>query len=231
MRRLGGMAPEPQPMLSQLTEAAIFLVLTVDAGGEDGVRELLADVSGLKRSVGFRIPEGELTLRRRHRARRSGIGCSARRRPAGLHPFAGLRRRAAHRARDHAGRPAVPHPRPPPRPLLRAGAAPVRAGSPGPRRWSTRCTGSGPSTSATCSGSSTGPRTPRATRPRRRSRSATRIPTFAGGSYVDRAEVPPRPRRLGRAAGRGAGAGDRPHEARATSSWPTTSSPPTRTSR
>jgi putative iron-dependent peroxidase len=55
-------APEPQAILTPLTEAAIFLVATVDAGGEDGVRDLLADASGLRRSVGFRIPEGELTL-------------------------------------------------------------------------------------------------------------------------------------------------------------------------
>jgi porphyrinogen peroxidase len=52
---------EPQAVLAPLTEAAIFLVLTVNPGGDDGVRELLADVSGLVRSVGFRIPEGELS--------------------------------------------------------------------------------------------------------------------------------------------------------------------------
>ena len=53
--------PEPQPVLMPPTEAAIFLVVTVDAGAEDAIRDLLADVSGLKRSVGFRVPEGELT--------------------------------------------------------------------------------------------------------------------------------------------------------------------------
>jgi len=53
-------SPEPQAVLTPLTEAAIFLVLTVDQGAEDGVRDLLADVSALKRSVGFRIPEGQL---------------------------------------------------------------------------------------------------------------------------------------------------------------------------
>jgi porphyrinogen peroxidase len=37
------------------------LVLTVESGGEEQVRELLADVSGLKRSVGFRAPEANLT--------------------------------------------------------------------------------------------------------------------------------------------------------------------------
>ena len=52
---------EPQPVLAPLTEAAIFLVLTVSSGCEEEIRELLADVSGLKRSVGFRIPNGELS--------------------------------------------------------------------------------------------------------------------------------------------------------------------------
>ena len=52
---------EPQAVLTRITEAAIFLVLTVRPGAEDRVRDVLAEVSGLKRSVGFRIPEGELT--------------------------------------------------------------------------------------------------------------------------------------------------------------------------
>jgi putative iron-dependent peroxidase len=80
---------EPQSVLTPLTEAAIFLVVTVDAGGEDEFRGLLADVSGLKRSVGFRIPEGELTCV-------VGLGSAlwdrvfGRPRPAGLHPFPGF---------------------------------------------------------------------------------------------------------------------------------------------
>ena len=53
-------APVPQAILTPLTEAAIFLTLTVDEGAEDAVRDVLADVGGLRRSVGFRIPEGEL---------------------------------------------------------------------------------------------------------------------------------------------------------------------------
>ena len=83
-------APEPQAILTPLTEAAIFLTVTVDAGGEQAVRELLPDVSGLRRSVGFRIPEGELTCV-------VGIGDAAWERlfgsprPAGLHPFAAIR--------------------------------------------------------------------------------------------------------------------------------------------
>ena len=50
--------PESQAVLTGLTESAIFLVVTVEPGSEEIVRDLLADVSGLKRSVGFRIPEG-----------------------------------------------------------------------------------------------------------------------------------------------------------------------------
>ena len=53
--------PEPQAVLTPITEAAIFLVLTVARPVSEQIRELLADVSALKRSVGFRVPEGELT--------------------------------------------------------------------------------------------------------------------------------------------------------------------------
>jgi len=81
--------PEPQAVLTPLTEAAIFLTAIVDPGGEDGVRGLLADVSGLRRSVGFRVPEGELTCV-------VGVGAAVWDRlfgtppPAGLHPFPGF---------------------------------------------------------------------------------------------------------------------------------------------
>ena len=77
---------EPQAILTPLTEAAIFLVATVAAGGEDRARALLADVPALRRSVGFRIPEGGLTCV-------AGIGSAAwgrlfaGPRPAELHPF------------------------------------------------------------------------------------------------------------------------------------------------
>src|SRR5262245_42314641 len=80
---------EPQAILGAITEAAIFLTLTVDPGGEDGVRELVADVGALRRSVGFRLPEGELTCV-------VGVGAGVwdrlfgEPRPAGLHPFRGL---------------------------------------------------------------------------------------------------------------------------------------------
>jgi porphyrinogen peroxidase len=81
--------PESQSVLTPLTEAAIFLVLTVEDGAEDRLREVLADVSGLKRSVGFRIPEGELSVV-------TGIGSAlwdrlfGAPRPADLHPFPGF---------------------------------------------------------------------------------------------------------------------------------------------
>jgi putative iron-dependent peroxidase len=82
------MAPpaEPQPVLSPLTAAAIFLVATIGPGGEQVVRDVLADLAGLSRSVGFRIPEGGLTVV-------AGIGSTAwdrlfaGPRPAELHPF------------------------------------------------------------------------------------------------------------------------------------------------
>jgi len=72
--------------VSPLTAAAIFLILTVNPGGEETVRDLLADVSGLQRSVGFRIPDGELQVV-------TAIGSDAwdrlfaGPRPSELHPF------------------------------------------------------------------------------------------------------------------------------------------------
>jgi putative iron-dependent peroxidase len=51
----------PQAVLAPLTDAAIFLVLTVRPGGEPVVRELLEDLSGLQRSVGFRLPAAQLS--------------------------------------------------------------------------------------------------------------------------------------------------------------------------
>ena len=91
MPKITGMASaEPQPVLTPLTEAAIFLVATVADGGEEAVRDVLADVAGLTRSVGFRIPDGGLTCV-------AGIGSDTwdriypgLGRPAGLHPFVEL---------------------------------------------------------------------------------------------------------------------------------------------
>jgi len=88
--------PEPQPALSPLTAAAVFLVLTIGPGGEQAVRGLLPDLSGLERSVGFRLPEGELCVI-------TAIGSGAwdrlftGPRPRELHPFrelAGSRHKA-----------------------------------------------------------------------------------------------------------------------------------------
>jgi putative iron-dependent peroxidase len=79
-------ASEPQAILTPLTEAAIFLTLTIDAGAADPVRDLLSEVNALRRSVGFRIPEGELTCV-------VGVGDEAwdrlfgQPRPSTLHPF------------------------------------------------------------------------------------------------------------------------------------------------
>jgi putative iron-dependent peroxidase len=77
---------EPQPVLKPLTEAAIFLIVTVRDGAEEVARDLLADVAGLTRSVGFRTPEGTLSCV-------VGIGSQlwdrlfTGPRPAELHPF------------------------------------------------------------------------------------------------------------------------------------------------
>ncbi|MFJ6616867.1 Dyp-type peroxidase [Kitasatospora sp. NPDC091335] len=90
------MQAEPQAVLSPLTDAAIFLVLTVEPGGEAAVRDLLPDLAGLRRAVGFRIPDGGLTCV-------TGVGSELwdrlfdGPRPASLHPFqevAGTRHRA-----------------------------------------------------------------------------------------------------------------------------------------
>jgi len=78
--------PEPQPLLSPLTTAAIFLVLTIEPGGEAAVRDLLAGWAGLQRAVGFRAPDAPLACV-------AGIGSGAwdrlfaGPRPAELHPF------------------------------------------------------------------------------------------------------------------------------------------------
>ena len=54
--------PISQPVLSPLTRSAIFLVMTVPAGSEGPVRDLLSDLAGLQRTVGFRTPDGGLTV-------------------------------------------------------------------------------------------------------------------------------------------------------------------------
>lgn len=82
--------PTPQPVLSPLTESAIFLVMTIGPGAENDVRDLLADLSGLQRTVGFHVPDGRLAVV-------AAVGSEAwdrlysGPRPAGLHPLAELR--------------------------------------------------------------------------------------------------------------------------------------------
>jgi putative iron-dependent peroxidase len=88
---------EPQAVLSRLTASALFLVATINGGAEGTVRDLLTDLSGLVRTVGFRASSAQLTLV-------TGIGSDAwdrlfaGPRPAELHPFKELdggRHRAA----------------------------------------------------------------------------------------------------------------------------------------
>ena len=80
----------PQPVLSPLTAEAIFLVMTMEPGSEQLIRDLLSDLSGLQRTVGFRVPEGHLTVV-------AGIGAEAwdrlysGPRPRELHPFRSVR--------------------------------------------------------------------------------------------------------------------------------------------
>lgn len=89
-------APASQTVLDALTPHATFLVVTVDGGGEEAARQLLADLAGLTRSIGFREPEGRLSCV-------AGIGSAAwdrlfdSPRPAELHPFQELAG-AQHRA-------------------------------------------------------------------------------------------------------------------------------------
>lgn len=80
----------PQPILTPLTPAAIFLVATIDQGAETVVHEALSGLSGLVRAVGFRVPDAHLTLV-------AGIGSDAwdrlftGPRPARLHEFVALK--------------------------------------------------------------------------------------------------------------------------------------------
>lgn len=78
--------PEPQSILQPPTEAAIFLVLCVSDGAEEEIRDVLGDIGGVIRSVGFRIPDARLSCV-------VGIGSAlwdrmvGGPRPASLHPF------------------------------------------------------------------------------------------------------------------------------------------------
>ncbi|HTX25556.1 MAG TPA: Dyp-type peroxidase [Streptosporangiaceae bacterium] len=82
-------SPEPQPVLAPLTAAAIFLVLTINPGGEAAVRDVFSDWAGLQRAVGFRAPGPPLGCI-------AAVGSQAwdrlfsGPRPAELHPFTEL---------------------------------------------------------------------------------------------------------------------------------------------
>jgi putative iron-dependent peroxidase len=77
---------QPQPVLAPLTPAAIFLVVTIDDGGESTVHDALPGVSGLVRAIGFRDPNKRLSVI-------TSFGSDAwdrlfdGPRPAELHPF------------------------------------------------------------------------------------------------------------------------------------------------
>ena len=94
------MTQTPQPVLTPLTSAAIFLVLTINPGAEPVVHDVIEDLTGLQRAVGFRIPDGRLALV-------AGIGSDAwdrlfsGPRPAELHPFSELN--GPHHAPSTAG--------------------------------------------------------------------------------------------------------------------------------
>jgi putative iron-dependent peroxidase len=55
--------PQPQAVFTPVTRSAIFVVATVSEGDEqaDKVRALCGDLAGLVRSVGKRVPSGDLT--------------------------------------------------------------------------------------------------------------------------------------------------------------------------
>src|SRR3954447_5123855 len=81
---------QPQDILTPITEAAVFLTACADRGGEATIADLLPDLAGLRRSVGFRAPDARLSCV-------VGIGAALwdrlfdAPRPAGLHPFRELR--------------------------------------------------------------------------------------------------------------------------------------------
>ncbi|GAB3699065.1 Dyp-type peroxidase [Nocardiopsis oceani] len=76
----------PQEIPVRPAKAALFLVVTVRPGAEAAILDLLADIAGLKRAVGFRLPDALLNCA-------VGIGSQLwdrlydGPRPAGLHPF------------------------------------------------------------------------------------------------------------------------------------------------
>ena len=170
---------QPQPILAPLTPAAIFLVVTIDDGGEATVHDALPDLSGLVRAIGFRDPTKHLSVV-------TSIGSDAwdrlfggpplTKRPAELHPFIELKG-PRHPAPATAGGPVIPHP-------SRVDGRVFRAGRPHPQvdgrrghrgRRGARLHAS--STIATCWALSTAPKTRTAQSLSAPPRSVTRIPT------------------------------------------------------
>jgi putative iron-dependent peroxidase len=82
-------AVQPQPILAPLTPAAIFLIATINDGGEEAVHAALPGLAGLVRAIGFRDPTKRLSAI-------TSIGSDAwdrlfsGPRPAELHPFTEL---------------------------------------------------------------------------------------------------------------------------------------------
>jgi porphyrinogen peroxidase len=79
--------PESQVIVAEPAAAGIFLVLLIAAGRESDVGDALTEVGGIRRSVGFRVPEAKLGCV-------VGIGSDAwdrlypgLPRPTGLHPL------------------------------------------------------------------------------------------------------------------------------------------------
>ena len=85
-------SPIPQPVTAPLTRAAMFLVVTMNAGpaADEAVRGLCGDLSGLLRAIGFRDLDGRLSCI-------MGFGSDAwdrlfgAPRPKELHPFKEIR--------------------------------------------------------------------------------------------------------------------------------------------
>ncbi|HEX5403848.1 MAG TPA: Dyp-type peroxidase [Pseudonocardiaceae bacterium] len=97
MTTTGAAGPEPQPVATTLTSAAIFLVVTICPGepAANAVRALCGDLAGLLRAVGFRDGNARLSCV-------LGIGSAAwdrlfgDPRPADLHPFREIRAGSRH---------------------------------------------------------------------------------------------------------------------------------------
>ena len=203
--------PEPQPVLTPLTEAAIFLVVTVDAGRRAG-RQGPARRPGRPAAVG-RLPGSRMTRWPASPGSVAGLGPAVRRAAPG---------RAAPVPR--AARAPAPRPSPPPATCCStSGPGGWTCASSWPRQVMDRLAGA-----VTVADEVHGFRyfderdllgfVDGTENPAGRAAAAA-VLIGAGGPGVrrrqlrHRPEVPARPGRLERADRRGAGAGDRPHQA------------------